>query len=42
MAIWDVVQRPTLFNEASHREVWLLHHQWSYVTLHFVEHFLMV
>ena len=29
MAISDVVQRPTLFNEASDREVWLPHHQWS-------------
>ena len=31
MAISDVVQQPTLFNEASDREVWLPHHQWSYV-----------
>ena len=33
MAIWDVAQRTTLFNEASDREVWLPHHQWDYVTL---------
>ena len=30
-AIWDVVQQPNLFNEASDRKVWLPHHQWSYV-----------
>ena len=41
MAIWDIVQRPTLFNEASDREVWLVHHQWS-GELHFVELFLIV
>ena len=27
MAIWDIAQQPTLFNEASDREVWLPHHQ---------------